>query len=75
MDTELHKVTWSYQTPAQMALHQQAEEVLVSIQFHDSLYFKADVRLICQFPSVENLLRILRQVEQAGYVGCFEYVK
>jgi hypothetical protein len=30
MDMELHKVTWSYTTPAQMALHQQAEEVLVS---------------------------------------------
>ena len=37
MDTELHKATWSYKTPAQMALHQQEEEVLASIQFHDSL--------------------------------------
>lgn len=37
MDTELHKATWSYKTPAQMALHQLAEEVLAYIQFHDSL--------------------------------------
>jgi hypothetical protein len=49
MDTELHKVTWLYKTPAQMALHLQAEEMLVSIHFHDSSHFKADVRYFSSF--------------------------
>jgi hypothetical protein len=75
MDKELHKVTWSYNTPAQMALHQQAEEVLVSNSTIHYPHFKDDARLFFQFPSVENLLRILRQVIQEGYMGCFKYVK